>query len=252
MADKKLTQLPSGSALDNSDIFPFVSGSTTTPETKFIRTDNLRESLLINDLFDYAQTGWILDSDEWVYVSATSFKIEGKDVRTRFPTGTKIKLTQTTTKYFYVVSTAYSTDTTITITGGSDYSLADATITDNFYSYAATPQSFPRSFSWTPTWTGLTVTGSPITTGKYWMSDATVFFTIHINPNGGTTASTSGTYVNNPPVTPTMDGSFTGTKIAAPSTITSPGNIWATGSGRFYTPPWTENNGYFVFSGNYK
>ena len=88
--------------------------------------------------------GWIYDTDTWTYVSATSFKIAGKDVRYRFPKGTKIKLVQSgSTKYFYVIATAYSTDTTVTITGGSDYTLASATISGQAYSYADSPQNYP-------------------------------------------------------------------------------------------------------------
>ena len=88
--------------------------------------------------------GWIYDTDTWTYVSTTSFKITGKDVRYRFPEGTKIKLVQSsTTKYFYVVATDYSADTTITITGGSDYALANATISGQAYSYANAPQGYP-------------------------------------------------------------------------------------------------------------
>jgi len=110
------------------------------------------------------KTGWIPVSDTWTYASATSFKITGKDVRYRFPKGTKIKLTNSGTKYFYVVATAFSTDTTITITGGSDYNLASATISGQAYSYAAAPQGFPQWFNFTPTlYTGW----SALPTGTY-------------------------------------------------------------------------------------
>jgi hypothetical protein len=109
--------------------------------------------------------GWIYDTDTWSYVSTTSFKVSGKDVRYKFPNGTKIKLVQSgSTKYFYVTATAYSADTTITITGGSDYSLANATISGQAYSYAAAPQDFPQWFNFTPTlYTGW----SALPTGTY-------------------------------------------------------------------------------------
>ncbi len=35
-----------------------------------------------------ALDGWIYDTDTWTYVSATSFKITGKDVQYKFPKGT--------------------------------------------------------------------------------------------------------------------------------------------------------------------
>ena len=104
--------------------------------------------------------GWIYDTDTWSYVSTTSFKVSGKDVRYKFPKGTKIKLVQSgSTKYFYVTATAYSADTTITITGGSDYSLANATISGQAYSYVAAPQDFPLGTStFVPLTTPLTST----------------------------------------------------------------------------------------------
>lgn len=92
--------------------------------------------------------GWISASNTWTYVSSTSFKVTGSDVTAKFPVGTKIKLTQTTDKYFYVTSTSFSTDTTVNVLGGSDYTLANATITSPFYSYDATPQGFPQTFNY--------------------------------------------------------------------------------------------------------
>ena len=107
-----------------------------------------------------ALDGWIYDTDTWSYVSTTSFKVSGKDVRYRFPKGTKIKLVQSgSTKYFYVTAANFSTDTTVTITGGSDYTLASATISGQAYSYAAAPQNFPLGTStFVPLTTPLTST----------------------------------------------------------------------------------------------
>lgn len=109
--------------------------------------DTLYKSLTSDD-------GWTADTDTWVYVSATSFKIEGKDVASRFPVGCKIKITQTTDKYFNVVSAAFSTDTLVTVTAGSDYTIANAAITSPKYSYASCPVGFPQWFNYTPTLNG--------------------------------------------------------------------------------------------------
>ena len=91
--------------------------------------------------------GWVYDTDAW-YVQQISptyqFKIVSKDVRYRFPKGTKIKLVQSgSTKYFYVTAATFSTDTTVTVTGGSDYTLANENISGQAYSYADTPQGYP-------------------------------------------------------------------------------------------------------------
>lgn len=88
--------------------------------------------------------GYYISPDSFVYVSATSFKIVGKDVRSRFPIGTKIWLDQSGSKYFYVSATpSYSTDTTVVVNGGATYSIANTTINNPKYSYASSPQGFP-------------------------------------------------------------------------------------------------------------
>jgi hypothetical protein len=90
-------------------------------------------------------TGWVSDSDTWVYVSATSFKIIGKDVTARFPKGTKVQFTQTTVKYGWVVPNAAmsGSDTLVTLAANTTYTVANATISANSYSYEDTPQGFP-------------------------------------------------------------------------------------------------------------
>lgn len=98
--------------------------------------------------------GWTAGGETWTYASPTTFTIAGVDRTTRFTKGTRIKLTQTTNKYFVVVASSFSTNTTVTITGGTDYTLANAAITDPYYSYVANPQGYPGVFNYTPTLTG--------------------------------------------------------------------------------------------------
>ncbi len=91
--------------------------------------------------------GWIEVSDTWTYASATTFTIAGVDRTSVLTPGTKIKLTQTTVKYFVVASSAFSTDTTVTLMATTDYSLANAAITSPFYSYHDA-QGFPSAFNY--------------------------------------------------------------------------------------------------------
>jgi len=77
--------------------------------------------------------------ETWAYASATTITIPAGGLL-KYAVGDKIKLTQTTVKYFYVVTVA---DELLTVTGGSDYTVANAAITSPFYSHASTPIGFP-------------------------------------------------------------------------------------------------------------
>lgn len=133
--------------------------------------------------------GWIESADTWTYASSTSFTISGVDRTAIFKKGTKIKLTQSTDKFFYVTSSSFSTNTTVNITGGTDYTLANATITAPHYSYADTPQGFPQWFAYTstPTWNGTPPSTNTVTNAQFSISGGVCFLRIwHNNSSAGT------------------------------------------------------------------
>lgn len=144
---KRVTQLTELTSPAVDDLLPIVDTSTGT--TKKITYRNL---------VNIPELGWTSAGETWVYASATTFTVAGVDVTEKYPVGTKIRLKQGGSyKYFYIVTRTFSTNTTITVTGGSDYSLANATITDNYFSYAVVATGFPSRFNYTPSWTNLTV-----------------------------------------------------------------------------------------------
>lgn len=94
--------------------------------------------------------GWIAAGETWTYASATTFTISG-DKTGKYQKGDKIKLTQTTVKYFYIINVAFSGETTtVTVTAGSVYSLANAAITAPAFSRVALPFGFPEWFEYSP------------------------------------------------------------------------------------------------------
>ena len=94
--------------------------------------------------------GWIPAEETWTYASATTFTISG-DKTSKYQKGDKIKLTQTTVKYFYIIGISYSApNTTVTVTGGTDYTVANAAITLPYFSKIENPQGFPHTFAYTP------------------------------------------------------------------------------------------------------
>jgi sirohydrochlorin ferrochelatase len=70
-------------------------------------------------------------------------------------------------KYFVVKNVSYSSSTTVTVPGGSDYSLANAAITSPYISYEDGPDGFPTEFDFATTSSGWT---SPTENGKFSLS----------------------------------------------------------------------------------
>ena len=107
-----------------------------------------------------ADSGWIEVFETWTYASADAptftFTVVG-DKSTKYYPGMRIKLTQTTVKYFIITKVVYSSpNTTITVYGGTDYTLANAAIIYPYYSSAKAPAGFPLD----PTKWTVTVTDS--------------------------------------------------------------------------------------------
>lgn len=97
--------------------------------------------------------GWVTVTDSWTYSSATTITVPS-DATTKYSVGDKIRITNGGLKYFYITAVAA---TTLTITGGTDYTLTNVAISAISYSKVVSPLNFPQWFNYTPTWTNLTV-----------------------------------------------------------------------------------------------
>ena len=135
---------------------PKGSGAITVPtgtyETNVTADDDIPNKKYVDDRTN--TDGWTTSSDTWTYASASTFTIAGVDRTTTFTKGTRLKFTQTTAKYAVVVASSFSTNTTVTIAVNTDYTIANAAISANYYSYEASPQGYPTQFNYTPTFTG--------------------------------------------------------------------------------------------------
>ena len=88
--------------------------------------------------------GWIPAEETWTYASASTFTISG-DKTSKYQTEDKLKLTNSTAKYFRITAISYSSpNTTVTVDGFGISTLADAAITDPSFSKQDNPQGFPR------------------------------------------------------------------------------------------------------------
>lgn len=139
-------------------------------------TETLTNKTLTSPTLQGTVDGWILANETWTYASATTITVPS-GAASKYAVGDRIKLTQTTVKYFVVTGIA---DTVLTVTGGTDYTVANAAISDNYYSHAETPVGFPGSFSYTPTFTNFTIGNGTITYAKFRMVGKTVFVRMRV------------------------------------------------------------------------
>ncbi len=105
----------------------------------------------------YILTGWIPFNQTLTFSSSTAVTVPN-DWTGFLSVGDKIFFGNTTAKYFYITSVSVSGyTTTINLTGGTDYTVANATITNAYYSKAVSPVNFPQWFTYVPTYANLTV-----------------------------------------------------------------------------------------------
>jgi hypothetical protein len=154
-------------ASDNN--FPSVlladqSGTPTTPAASHSRIYTKSDGLYVVDgggvvtgpLGGICTDGWIAASETWTYASTDAptytFTVAA-DVTTKYSPGMRLKCTDNSTvKYFIITAvSAYSPpNTTITVYGGTDYTLAGGAISLNYYSMHKAPRGFPiNPIKWT-------------------------------------------------------------------------------------------------------
>lgn len=141
-ADYLLAGATSGNAdtLDNANLS--TDGTLASNSDGLIPTEKAVKTYVDGQID--AWDGWQDAGESWTYASSTTLTISG-DKTGKYANGTKVKLTNNgSTKYFYVVSSSYSSpNTTVSLTGETD--LANAAITAPYYSYSDNPQGFKRA-----------------------------------------------------------------------------------------------------------
>lgn len=129
-------------------------------------------------------TGWKTVKDTWAYASATTITVPA-GAASLYSVGDKIKITQTTDKFFYIVGVA---DTVLTVCAGSDYTVANEAITAAYYSKATSPVGFPFWFAFSTTYGGFS-SNPPSTNLQFGMNGREV--KLLINTGDGTSNATS-------------------------------------------------------------
>lgn len=228
MADTKTTALTEITAPVSTDLVYVVGDPGTTPVSRKATLATIRKTLMVD--------GWIEAGETWTYAAADAptftFTISG-DLTGKYSAGMRIKLTQTTVKYFVITAVSYGApNTTVTIYGGTDYTLANAAISANYYSTAKAPQGFPLSpLKWTQEYNDGTVRSQATPVQNTWYNINTAKLDIPIGAwnveymvgadaadasQGGWLASTTLSTANNS----ASDADFTATVYVA-TTVTN-------------------------------
>lgn len=138
--------------------------------------------------------GYVKVLEAWAYASATTITVPTGAV-SRYQPGDKLKLNNTTTKYFYITIVA---DTLLTVTGGTDYTVANLAISEIKVSRQS-PPDFPAAFNWSPTLTGFSANPTN-TVYQFYISDGWCYVHVRQATNGTSNATT---FWISAPVTPT-------------------------------------------------
>lgn len=92
--------------------------------------------------------GWSPANETWTFATASTITVP-TGAASKYQKGDRIKWTQTTVKYGVIVAVA---DTLLTILVNTDYTVANAAISANFYSHEENPIGYPTWFAFTTTW----------------------------------------------------------------------------------------------------
>ena len=134
-----------------------------------------------------AWSGWQLYSAVTpTYTSADDptyvITFAGVDLTSIMSVGMKVKFTNnSTTFYGFITAIAFSTDTTVTLYGGTDYDVANSAISGFYFSTDRCPQGFPMDpTKWTVTTTDTSQRQKLTPTQNVWDNTGTLSITIPI------------------------------------------------------------------------
>jgi hypothetical protein len=129
--------------------------------------------------------GWYPIANSWAYASPTTINVPA-GATYRNNVGDKIRFKQGGEyKYFYVTGV---TSALLTVTGGNVYSVANAPITDIYYSRDISPVGFPGYHSWTPAFIGFSADPTSVVS-RFWIIGNLLYFSIYMGVNGISSAT---------------------------------------------------------------
>lgn len=122
--------------------------------------------------------GWVGANESWAFASSTTITVP-TDATTKYDVGDFIKITQSATVKYFVITTVAATLLTVTgMNSASPETVANSVISNPAYSKARSPHGLPGGINgvwqtFTPTWANLTI-GNATVTARYTQTGKTV------------------------------------------------------------------------------
>lgn len=180
-----------------------------------------------------ANNGWVTSFGTATYASATTITVSATDYA-NVDVGTKVWLVQSSNKYYYVI--AKSGGNTLTLTGGIDYTVANATITSFYYSNVTNPVNFPHWFNYTPTFTGFSVNPT-VGISQFRIIGHECYYILRTTANG--TSNATGLSISAPVVAATLTNAFwwgiPGGSADNGVALTTPSRVYIASAGTTFT-----------------
>lgn len=174
-----------------------------------------------DDIEGFFNDGWVPAAEAWAFASASTITVPAGALL-KYNIGMKIKMTQTTDKFFYIIAVA---DTVLTVTGGSDFTVANAAITLPFFSLVENPFGFPQWFNVTAPTFDVTRyddgAGGQPDTNENRMKISGNLCSVHYRGSGVKAAVSSDAITFNPNVYPTMINSTSETVMGYGSVLSA-------------------------------
>jgi hypothetical protein len=134
-----------------------------------------------------SSAGWVALAETLAYASADdptyTATCTGVDLTSTLSVGMKLRVSQTTggTKYFIITAIAFSSDTTLTLYGGTDYNLENEAISNPYFSVVKAPHGFPLDpTKWTVEVTDVTSRTRASPTVNVWYNVGSISISIPI------------------------------------------------------------------------
>lgn len=182
----------------------YAAGSTTQV---LISLSSYAHNDLMDALTEMAN-GWNYANETWTYVNATTILTETTPSSAKYSVGDKIRLKQGGAYKFFIIYNVSASVASINVTAGTDNVVADAAITDNYYSKGGA-LGHPFNFNYLPVLGGTAADiGNGTVAGRFSINGRRVAGEIYIVAGSTTNLGSATTSFSLPITSLAISGTF--------------------------------------------